>query len=137
MTRKLLSVLAVLCLAVSAAPPRASAQSAAGGAIEGTVTDQSGGVLPGVTITVRNTATGVTRETTTDPTGLYRAPLLPVGPYEVTAALSGFSTTKVSVVRIIPAIEAAFCRAERLTFTGSTMPALIMSSYTSVSALKP
>jgi len=94
MTRKLFAVLAVLCLVLSAAPPPAAAQSAAGGAIEGTVTDQSGGVLPGVTVTVRNTATGVTRETTTGATGLYRAPLLPVGPYEVTAALSGFSTTK-------------------------------------------
>src|SRR5712691_1123576 len=95
MTRKQLSVLAVLCLAVTAAAPPASAQSqAAGGSIEGTVTDQSGGVLPGVTVTVRNTATGVTRETSTDATGLYRAPLLPVGPYEVTAALTGFSTTK-------------------------------------------
>ncbi len=96
MTRKLFA-LAVSCLSVAlmASPPAALAQSqAAGGAIEGTVTDQSGGVLPGVTVTVRNTATGVTRETTTGATGLFRAPLLPVGPYEVTAALTGFSTTK-------------------------------------------
>src|SRR4051812_10791009 len=97
MTTKLSRVLAVLfvLLAVAAAPRPADAQSqAAGGAIEGTVTDQSGAVLPGVTVTVRNTATGVTRETTTEPSGLYRAPLLPVGPYEVTAALAGFSTTR-------------------------------------------
>jgi outer membrane receptor protein involved in Fe transport len=97
MTRKLFSVLAVLFATVGlvALPTPARAQSqAAGGAIEGTVTDQSGAVLPGVTITVRNTATGVTRTTTTEAAGLYRAPLLPVGPYEVTAALAGFSTTK-------------------------------------------
>lgn len=96
MTRKLFPVL-VVCLALSvfAFPPLAVAQSqAAGGAIEGTVTDQSGGVLPGVTVSIRNTATGVTRETTTDASGLYRAPLLPIGPYEVTSALAGFSTTK-------------------------------------------
>ena len=97
MTRKLYFGAALLSLvgALGLLPCPVAAQSqAAGGAIEGTVTDQSGGVLPGVTVTVRNTATGVTRETTTDATGLYRAPLLPVGPYEVTAALAGFSTTK-------------------------------------------
>ena len=99
MTRKLSAVWVAVSLALGlglfASPPPATAQSqAAGGAIEGTVTDQSGGVLPGVTVSVRNTATGVTRETTTDGTGLYRAPLLPVGSYEVTASLAGFSTTK-------------------------------------------
>jgi outer membrane receptor protein involved in Fe transport len=96
MTRKLYSPMAALLLAAGlmALPSPAAAQSQAGGSIEGTVTDQSGGVLPGVTVTVRNTATGVTRETTTDASGLYRAPLLPVGPYEVTASLAGFSTTK-------------------------------------------
>jgi outer membrane receptor protein involved in Fe transport len=96
MTRKQYCALAVTAaLALIAFPPSVLAQSqAAGGQIEGTVTDQSGGVLPGVTVAIRNTATGVTRETTTDASGLYRAPLLPVGPYEVTASLAGFSTTK-------------------------------------------
>ena len=36
----------------------------------------------------------MTRETTTDAAGVYRAPLLPVGTYEVTASLAGFATTK-------------------------------------------
>jgi len=81
----------VLILAV----PVARAQSlAAGGAIEGTVTDESGGVLPGVNVTIRNMGTGIVRETQTDAKGVYRAPLLPVGTYEVTAALTGFATTK-------------------------------------------
>ena len=87
-----LAAVLVLCLAAPAAL-RAQSQ-AAGGTIEGTVTDQSGGVLPGATVTVRNTATGATRETTSDAAGLYRAPLLAVGPYEVSAALSGFATTR-------------------------------------------
>src|SRR5262249_29134916 len=78
----------------AAARPRPARSAAAGGATEGTVTAQSAAVLPGVTVTVRNTATGVSRETTTDSAGVYRAPLLPVGPYEVTAAMNGFSTTK-------------------------------------------
>src|SRR5690242_2442061 len=71
----------------------AQAQSA-GGAIEGTVTDESGAVLPGAIVTVRHLATGVSRETTTDGVGVFRAPLLPVGGYEVTAALSGFATVR-------------------------------------------
>ncbi len=75
--------------------PLAFAQSqSAGGAIEGTVTDESGAVLPGAGVTLRNPATGLTRETTTGAAGLFRAPLLPVGSYDVTAALSGFATTK-------------------------------------------
>jgi hypothetical protein len=88
---------ALLSLAATLAvlPLTARAQSqATGGAIEGTVTDESGAVLPGANITVRNTATGVARETVTDQAGLYRAPLLPVGSYEVTAALTGFATTR-------------------------------------------
>jgi outer membrane receptor protein involved in Fe transport len=80
---------------IVALPVAARAQSlAAGGAIEGTVTDESGGVLPGVNLTIRNLGTGVVRETQTDAKGVYRAPLLPVGTYEVTAALTGFATTK-------------------------------------------
>lgn len=73
--------------------PAAAQSQASGGAIEGTVSDEDGGVLPGVAITVRNQGTGATRETTTGTDGLYRAPLLPVGTYEVTASLDGFATT--------------------------------------------
>jgi outer membrane receptor protein involved in Fe transport len=80
---------------VLVAPAALHAQSlAAGGAIEGTVTDESGAVLPGVNVTIRNTGTGIVRGTQTDAAGVYRAPLLPVGNYEVTAALTGFATTK-------------------------------------------
>jgi hypothetical protein len=79
-------VLALLTLAGSAA-----AQSqAANGTIEGTITDASGGLLPGVTVTVKNTDTGAERVVVTDANGLYRAPLLPLGAYTVSAELSGF-----------------------------------------------
>ena len=76
MLKKILFLLAIC--AVAAAP--AFAQStAANGAIEGTVTDNSGGVLPGVTMTITNTGTGAERVVTTNERGLYRAPLLPLG----------------------------------------------------------
>jgi len=93
-TASKLPVLAGLVFVLFLPHPLAAQSMAAGGAIEGTVTDESGGVLPGVTVTIRNVATGVLRETQTDPSGVYRAPLLPVGTYEVTAAMSGFATTK-------------------------------------------
>jgi outer membrane receptor protein involved in Fe transport len=93
MILKKAALLGLALLALGPSPVFAQAQ-ATGGAIEGTVTDESGAVLPAVTVTVRNAATGVTRETRTDGAGVYRAPLLPVGPYEVTAALSGFATTR-------------------------------------------
>ena len=50
--------------------------------------------MPGVTVTVIQTATGVTRTAVSDDNGLFRIPLLPVGVYDVTADLSGFSSRK-------------------------------------------
>ena len=80
---------AVLLLLAFAAPAAAQGQ-AINGTIEGTVTDASGGVLPGVTVTVTNTDTGDTRVVVTNESGLYRAPLLPLGSYRVSAELQGF-----------------------------------------------
>src|SRR5215510_591425 len=69
----------------------AFAQSqAANGSIEGTVTDTSTGVLPGVTVTITNTDTGSERSVTTNEDGFYRALLLPLGRYRVVAELQGF-----------------------------------------------
>lgn len=78
----------LLSLAVAAS---ASAQSQSiNGTIEGTVTDESGAVLPGVTVTLTNVDTGDTRVVVTGASGLYRAPLLPLGTYRVGAELQGF-----------------------------------------------
>ena len=82
-----------MLLLLSASPTPAQSL-AAGGSIEGTVRDESGGVLPGTTVTIRNDDTGVTRNVTTDGKGSYSAPLLPVGTYEVSASLEGFSTVR-------------------------------------------
>ncbi|MGZ5473021.1 MAG: TonB-dependent receptor [Thermoanaerobaculia bacterium] len=61
------------------------------GVIEGTVTDSSGAVLPGVTIALRNTATNFEQTHVTDSQGRFRGVLLPLGPYEVKASLQGFA----------------------------------------------
>ena len=89
--------LAALCLllALGSLAPAALAQSqSTGGSMEGTVTDESGAILPGVTVTVKNPETGFTRTTVTDAAGRYRAPALPVGTYTVSGALDGFATVE-------------------------------------------
>lgn len=78
----------ILSLAIGSA---AFAQSTAiNGTIEGTVTDAQGALLPGVTITVTNIDTGDARVVVTNESGLYRAPLLSLGTYRVSAELQGF-----------------------------------------------
>lgn len=78
-----------LCLLVwlSIAPP-AFAQSI--GTILGTVRDASGGVVPGVTVTIVEVDTNASRAVTTDAQGNYIVPNLDIGTYRVTAELTGF-----------------------------------------------
>jgi outer membrane receptor protein involved in Fe transport len=61
------------------------------GSFEGQVTDEQGLALPGVTVAVRNTAIGFERSGTTDSTGHFSIPGLPVGRYDVTTSMSGFA----------------------------------------------
>ena len=60
--------------------------------LNGRVTDESGAVLPGVTVTATQTDTGVTRTVVTDETGIYAMPNLPTGPYRLEVTLQGFRT---------------------------------------------
>ncbi|MEJ2007056.1 MAG: carboxypeptidase regulatory-like domain-containing protein [Acidobacteriota bacterium] len=61
------------------------------GSMSGTVTDSSGAVVPGATVIMHNDATGQdVRTLTTDSSGVYSAPLLPIGPYTVTVRKEGF-----------------------------------------------
>ena len=83
------SVGAVLAIALMAAP--AFAQTVAVAQLSGTVLDESGGSLPGVEVTVLQTDTGMTRFMVTNESGGFVFTSLPVGPYKLTAKLSGFS----------------------------------------------
>ncbi len=65
------------------------------GVIEGTVSDATQGALPGVTVTLRNTATNYEQTQITDSAGRFRGVLLPLGPYEIKASLSGFNAQTV------------------------------------------
>jgi hypothetical protein len=64
--------------------------------IVGTVTDAQGLVVPGVKITVTNTATSVSTETTTDKSGFYQALNLPIGTYRIAARREGFRMLETS-----------------------------------------
>src|SRR6266545_8114007 len=79
--------LMLLC-AMVALPAMAFAQEAV---LTGTITDSTGAVLPGVTVTAVNEATGNRFETVTDERGIYRIPAR-VGGYQITAELQGFNT---------------------------------------------
>ncbi len=70
------------------------------GTIVGTVTDSSGGVIPGVSITMRNVETNQPFSTVTDATGNYAAPLLRTGTYEVAAELTGFKKQTRTAIRL-------------------------------------
>src|SRR6202047_5440807 len=63
-----------------------------GATLSGTVTDQSGAVVPQATISIKNVATGITRSNTTSAAGYYSAPNLLPGIYEVRAEAQGFTS---------------------------------------------
>jgi hypothetical protein len=86
----MLRIIPALLLASAVAAPAAAQSTAINGTIEGTVKDQQGAVLPGVTVTVTNLDTGEIRVVVTNESGLYRAPLLSLGRYRVLAELQGF-----------------------------------------------
>lgn len=81
------AVLVALCLVPALALAQANT-----GQISGRVTDGSGAVLPGVTVTATQTGTGLVRAAVTNEGGQYTLPALPVGSYRLDVALQGFRT---------------------------------------------
>ena len=69
-------------------------------AIEGTVKDPSGRVVPGVTIVLTNVENGTKRETLTSDAGYFRISSLPAAVFELSASLSGFKTSVVKAIRL-------------------------------------
>lgn len=76
------------------------AQQSAGN-IAGRVIDPQGAAVPGTVVTARNPETGLSRSETSDRSGAYRLNALPVGIYEVTAELQGFSTVTTKGVEVL------------------------------------
>ncbi len=91
---------AVVCFCVLATAWPLAAQTFRG-SIQGTITDTTGGALPGTTVTVTNPATKLSRTVVTDTEGNYFVPELPLGQYSVTAEISGFAPKTVTGVQVV------------------------------------
>src|SRR5262249_1442255 len=122
MRRYLLSSVVLLLVASASA----IAQQTTGN-ITGRVLDQQGAAMPGVSITAKHPATGLTRSEVTDAEGVYRVTALPVGVYEVVAELTGFQTVSKQDIEVnvgqTVAIDFSLkvaTIAETVTVTGAT-----------------
>jgi len=90
MRRLIVSFLGILAMAAPAL-----AQST--GTLQGAITDAQNAIMPGVTVTIKNMATGLERTIVTDSAGQYVAASLQPGHYSVTAHLDGFQEQKAEV----------------------------------------
>src|SRR4051812_4706124 len=70
------------------------------GTVTGRVVDQQGSAVPGATVTAKSATTGFTRAEVSDSEGVYRLSALPVGIYDVTAELQGFTTVSKKGVEV-------------------------------------
>jgi carboxypeptidase family protein len=136
---RMLSVLVFGLLLASAVPVFAQAR-ATGADLTGVITDASGGVLPGATITVTNRATNVTRTVTTDASGRYVVPALPPGTYHITVTLDQFATaTRDNVVlalgQAVPIDFTLALGSAREEVTVSAAPPLVQPNRTEVSTV--
>jgi hypothetical protein len=84
--------------------PAVNAQ-VAGGAITGTVTGESGAVMPGVQISVREVSTGLARTSVTNMSGLYSVPDLSAGSFEMTVSAAGFTTQIWTTINVTTGVE--------------------------------
>lgn len=91
-----LVALFVLCLALA----RPASAQVAGAMLSGIVTDASGAAIPNVQIRIKGQQTGISRVVTTDGAGLFTAPNLQPGSYDVSASAAGFSTALQSGIKL-------------------------------------
>lgn len=94
------SVVAIALLIVIALCPYVAFGQATTGSVYGTVSDPSGAVLSGASVTVKNLETGATRTTQTSPDGSYTFPVIDPGDYEVSAAMTSFQPQTQKGVRV-------------------------------------
>src|SRR5438105_8998178 len=112
-----------LALVLASAAPSAAQSTAT---LQGTVTDTQAAVMPGVTLSIRNSATGIERTTVSDSAGQYVAPALAPGHYAIVAHLEGFKD-QTSEIDLGPAQTAELnirlglaTIAENVTVTGTS-----------------
>lgn len=99
-SRKLVMSLALAMVVFLANIPWVQAQSVSS-SIEGTVADSSGAVVPEANVTLTNMATGVASQTRTNAAGNYSFPSVGLGIYSLEVAKPGFSTFRLSNLRVV------------------------------------
>ncbi len=87
--KKIVFSMIVLCSVWLAATPAVAQQTT--GTITGRILDDQGAAVPGATVSGKNLATGLTRTDVSDAEGIFRLTALPVGSYDLTTELQGFS----------------------------------------------
>ncbi len=88
---RVLTCIAILLLTALAGPASVGAQVLYGSLV-GNITDDTGGALPGATVTITQTETGASHEAVTDNSGAYRFSTVQPGTYTITVKLTGFRT---------------------------------------------
>src|ERR1700738_5407917 len=106
-----------------------------GATLSGTVTDLSDSGVPNVTVSIKNTATGIAREVATDTAGFYSVPNLTPGVYEVSFSAAGFSTQVQTGITLTVGAQQTLNSAlkvgqvsERVVVTGEAAPVDLTSS---------
>ncbi len=127
LTSKALWPLTFLILFLAAVPARAQYRTS----IQGTVTDPSGAVIPGATLTLKNQATNETVVRTSDPAGIFNFNALPADHFTLTVEKDGFEKKVLSDLQLIPEQPNAVnvqldvgASTQSVTVNASTMPVL-------------
>src|ERR671921_50055 len=102
-----LAIALVLALAASTSAFAQGGGASSTGSISGQVVDDSGGVLPGVTVTATSPAQMGALTAVTNEEGMYRFPSVPPGEYKVQFELAGFGTLVREGIRVTLGFNAA------------------------------
>jgi len=124
----------LIALAVLLLPALGSAQTPLG-AVAGTVLDESGGVLPGATVTMTNTGTNQVMTTVSGGTGAFLFPQVPVGEYTVTVTLEGFKAAEFTDVNV--AVGQQYSLTARLSLGTQTETVTVTAGASLVSTTTP
>jgi outer membrane receptor protein involved in Fe transport len=122
--RLLRSVVGIGLAALAAAAVPAEAQLLYGGLV-GNVVDAQGAVVPGASVTIVNTDTNLTRETTTDSQGGYSFTNIQAGPYDVKVVLAGF---KESIRARVPVTVGQISRVDLTLTVGAVSEVITVQS---------
>src|SRR5258706_8028972 len=139
-TMRALMILGLLVLGVGIVAPTVWAQSGTSGTIGGTVRDESGGALPGVTVTLASPSLQVRQLVqVSDATGNYQFVDVPAGTYKLTFELAGFTTSIREDLRLTVGFNARVdaglkvgAMSESVTVTGQSPVIDVTSTTTSV-----